>query len=221
MVTVVFAEFLVMPKTKICCKTTIILEEKRGDFFILAEALKVKNEEKAFFSNYNFKSPPNTLISFSQRWLPRLDTEFLRDSPRPQNALMLQLVVLYCSLRELMEAIGKCCANTFPYPSEFLLLENIFQCCCSISVSAPRRNCHSGEYLLELAAELIHFLLCRTESCILPRTLQNSFMKLLFAIRSICVHHQVSRFCQSCIRFWIRLKSWNLMCSHPCIRDQS
>lgn len=85
MVTAAFAEFLVMPKTKIRCKTMVILEEKRGNFFILTEALKLKNEEKAFFSNYNFKSPPNTLISFSQHWLPRLDTEFLRDSPRPRT----------------------------------------------------------------------------------------------------------------------------------------
>lgn len=43
MVTAVFAEFLAMPKTKIGCKTTIILEERKENFLILSAALKVKN----------------------------------------------------------------------------------------------------------------------------------------------------------------------------------
>lgn len=54
-----------MPKTKVCCKTTIYIAGKNRGFPHTA-ALKLKNEEKAFFSNSNFKAPPNTLISFPQ-----------------------------------------------------------------------------------------------------------------------------------------------------------
>lgn len=93
-----------------------------------------------------------------------------------------------------MDPICEHCANRFPHASEFLLLENIFHCCFSISISGTHRGCNSrASSGIGCTINSLFTMPYRIFACISQRTLLKRSMKSLFALGSICIQHQVSR----------------------------